>query len=408
MAAALDGQRLVVSAAEPGLVIVQQGEQIFAFPRKEDAGNEFIDPSATIFETKLDPGDIVALLSGGSFDDRDKTTRLSRAEVADIAGPRGAWVWIELEKAKKQDQRHRAGLLTAPEPEARRTWSATAKPADPLWTKGGTADGAIFQKPPAIDTLNKYRSASGDSFSRHARTRLPRGRPSVLLIGLAFLALLLVGGGFVFLYANRPQSAALPDPGIPQHTAALAAALAGTDPAAIEAALPAAERALTIGQRSNFAPEELALLENEILQAHDRLDGVLRMSDVTLVGRIPDGLADANPALAEAQGVLYLLDPGAFQLDPGKLTILGMPFSPTSTIRSLSAQTSADDVAGIVASDGSRLVALDSAGNATELGVTTWPEGIDPAAGLASGFQNRLYLLRSGERRNLCGRRAGQ
>ena len=36
--------------------------------------------------------------------------RLTRAEVADIAGPKGAWVWIELEKAKKEDQRHRAGF----------------------------------------------------------------------------------------------------------------------------------------------------------------------------------------------------------------------------------------------------------------------------------------------------------
>ncbi len=65
MTAALDGQRLVVSAAEPGLVIVQQGEQLFSFPRAAEAGDEFLDPAATIFETRLDPGDIVALLSGG-------------------------------------------------------------------------------------------------------------------------------------------------------------------------------------------------------------------------------------------------------------------------------------------------------------------------------------------------------
>lgn len=393
VAAAFDGQRLVVSAAEPGLVIVQQGEQIFAFPRKEDAGNEFIDPAATIFETKLNPGDLVALLSGGSFDDRDKATRLSRAEVADIAGPRGAWVWIELEQAKKQDQRHRAGLLTAPEPEAHRTWSATAKPAEPLWTKGAPADGAIFQKPPALDTLHRYRSASGDSFSRHARARLPRGKPSALIIGSILLALLLLGGGFAFLYANRPQAGALPSPEIPQHTAALAAALSNTDPAAVEAALPSAERALALGKQSELPSAELALLENEIMQAHDRLDGVLRMSDVTLVGRLPEGIAGHNPRLAESLGVLYLLDPGAYQLDPGRLTILGMPFSATSDIRSFSPQISADDPGGIIGSDGSRLVMMGGDGNATELGVTTWPDGIDPTAGIVSGFQNRLYLF---------------
>lgn len=399
VAAALDGQRLVVSAADPGRVIVQQGEQLFSFPRTKDAGDEFLDPAATIFETKLDPGDIVALLSGGGFTDRDGTARLTRAEVADIAGPKGAWVWIELEKAKKGDLRQRAGLRSAPEPEAQRIWSTTAKPADPLWAKGAPADGAIFQKPPAIDTLNRYRSTSGDSFSRGARARLPRGRPSALLIGAVLLAVLLVGSGFGFLYANRPQGVALPDPEIPQHTAALAAALSGNDPAAIEAVLPAAERALNIGKQTNLPDAQLAVLENEILQAHDKLEGVLRLGDVSLVGRLPDGAAERDPQLAEASGVLYLLDPGPYQIDLGGLTMLSVPFAPGSAIRSFSTQVAAADVAGIIASDGSRLVLMDFDGNATEIGVTTWPKGVDATTSLVSGFQNRLYLFdqQSGE-----------
>ncbi len=393
VAASLDGQRLVVSAADPGRVIVQQGEQIFSFPRKKDAGDEFLDPAATIFETKLDPGDIVALLSGGDFEDRDGSARLTRAEVADIAGPKGAWVWIELEKAKKGDLRQRAGFRSAPEPEAQRIWSTTAKPADPLWAKGAPADGAIFQKPPAIDTLNRYRSTSGDSFSRGARARLPRGRPSAMLVGAILLAVLVIGSGFGYLYANRPQGTALPDPEIPQHTAALAAALSGSDPAAVEAVLPAAERALNIGQQTNLPSEQLAVLENEILQAHDRLEGVLRLSNVSLVGRLPDGAGERSPQLAEASGVLYLLDPGPYQIDLGGLTMLSVPFAPGSAIRSFSTQVAAADVAGIIASDGSRLVLMDFDGNATEIGVTTWPKGVDATAGLVSGFQNRLYLF---------------
>lgn len=399
VAAALDGQRLVVSAAAPGLVIVQQGNQLFSFPRTAEAGDEFLDPAATIFETKLDPGDIVALLSGGSIADRTGETRLSQTEVAEIAGPKGAWVWIELEKARQQDSRHRAGLLSAPEPEAQRTWSATAKPADPLWTKHRTTDGAMFQKPPALDSLNRYRSMSGDSFSRSARTRLPRGRPSAWVIVGLLLALLLVGSGFAYLHSNRPQGVALPDPEIAQNTAALAAALAAGDPAAIEEALPVAERALAIGQRAELPPEQLAVLETEIMHARDQLDGVLRLRDVTLVGKLPESLLDRDPQLAESAGVLFLLDPTAFQVDLGTLTMLEMPFSPTSSIRSFSAQTSGDDVGGVVASDGSRLVLLGFDGTANEIGVTTWPKDVDPTIGLVTGFQNRLYLLdgQSGE-----------
>ncbi len=399
VAAALDGQRLVVSAAAPGLVIVQQGNQLFSFPRTAEAGDEFLDPAATIFETKLDPGDIVALLSGGSIANRTGETRLSQTEVAEIAGPKGAWVWIELEKARQQDSRHRAGLLSAPEPEAQRTWSATAKPADPLWTKHRTTDGAMFQKPPALDSLNRYRSMSGDSFSRSARTRLPRGRPSAWVIVGLLLALLLVGSGFAYLHSNRPQGVALPDPEIAQNTAALAAALAAGDPAAIEEALPVAERALAIGQRAELPPEQLAVLETEIMHARDQLDGVLRLRDVTLVGKLPESLLDRDPQLAESAGVLFLLDPTAFQVDLGTLTMLEMPFSATSSIRSFSAQTSGDDVGGVVASDGSRLVLLGFDGTANEIGVTTWPKDVDPTMGLVTGFQNRLYLLdgQSGE-----------
>ena len=347
VAVALDGQRLVVSAAEPGLVIVQQGDQIFSFPRRRDAGDEFLDPAATIFETRLDPGDIVALLSGGEFTDRDKSERLTRDEVANIAGAKGAWVWIELDKARKGDQRHRAGLLSAPEPEAQSTWSTTAKAADPLWTRTTTADGAIFQKPPAIDTLNRYRSMSGDSFSRGARARLPRGRPPALLIGLLLLALLLAGSGFAYLYSNRPQGSALPDPEIPQHTAALAAALAGEDLAALESALPSAERALSIGQQAHLPADELAVLQNEILQAHDKLDGVLRLGNITLVGRLPESILDHNPTLAESAGVIYLLDPTPYQIDLSQLTMLALPFAPGSSIRTFSTQVSATDAGGV-------------------------------------------------------------
>lgn len=395
VAAALDGQRLVVSAAEPGRVIVQQGKQRFIFPNAAEPGDEFLDPAATIFETKLDPGDIVALLSGGSLAGHAGETPLTRAEVADIAGPNGAWVWIELEKAKKIDPRQRAGLLSTPEPEAHRIWSATAKPADPLWTRNAASDGAIFQKPPALDTLNRYQRMSGDSFSRSARTRLPRGRPASWLVGLLVLALLLSAGGFAYLYSNRPQPTALPNPEIAEHAASLASALASGDPAVIEAALPAAERALTIGQRAELPAEELALLQNEVLQAHDQLDGVLRLSDVALVGRLPESLINHDPTLGESAGVLFLLDPTAYQLDPGTLQVLEMPFSATSSIRSFDAQTSADDVSGVVASDGSRLVLMGFDGTANEIGVTTWPKGVDATTGILSGFQNRLYLLDS-------------
>lgn len=393
VAAALDGQRLVISASDPGLVIVQQGEQSFSFPQKKHAGDEFLDPASTIFETKLDPGDVVALLSGGQTEERDPKQRLTQAEVAQIAGPKGAWVWIELEQPKKQDVRHRAGFLSLPEPEAQRTWSATAKPADPLWVKGVAADGAIFQKPPAIDTLNKYSGTSGDSFSRSARRRLPRGRPSLLLIASTLLVLLLVGSAFAFLYSNRPEGVQLPDPEIPQRTAELATALSSGDPAVIEAALPFAQRALAIGQRSKLPPEELALLENEILQAQDSLDGTLRLSNVQLFGRLPEGMSSDGLRLGESGGVLYLLDPQAFLIDPTKLTLLEMPFSPNAQVRSFSAQTSAENAAGVVLSDGSRLVLMNSDGDATELGVTTWPQGIDPTSGLLTGFQDRLYLF---------------
>lgn len=394
VAAALDGQRLVVSAVEPGLIIVQQGEQRFSFPRTKAAGDEFLDPTAAIFETRLDPGDIVALLSGGKLDDRNASERLTRTEVTEIAGPDGAWVWIELEKAPNHDLRHRAGLLSEPEPGIRGISSATAKPADPLWVRGGPADGAMFQKPPAIDSLRRYRNASTSaSLSRSARTRLPRGRPSALMVGAVLLALLLVGSGFGYLYANRPPAATLPDPEIPKHTAALAAALAGNEPAAIEAVLPAAERALAIGQKTNLPKDELAVLQGEILQAHDALDGVLRMSNVTMLGRLPDNLAERNPTLAESAGVLYLLAPGPYQIDLDRLTMLGLPFAPNSPIHDFDAQVAASNAGGVLASDGSRIVLLDFEGNATEIGVTVWPKGVDATTSLIASFQQRLYLF---------------
>ena len=60
VAAALDGQRLVVSAAEPGLVIVQQGEQLFSFPttRPKPATNFSIPP-----QPSSKPGSIPATSS---------------------------------------------------------------------------------------------------------------------------------------------------------------------------------------------------------------------------------------------------------------------------------------------------------------------------------------------------------
>ncbi len=88
--------------------------------------------------------------------------------------------------------------------------------------------------------------------------------------------------------------------------------------------------------------------------------------------------------------------------------MLWVPFSPRSAIRSFSTQVSADDVAGIIASDGSRLVLMDFDGNATEIGVTTWPKGVDATTGLVSGFPEPTLSLRPGERRNLGRRWAGQ
>ena len=35
----------------------------------------------------------------------------------------------------------------------------------------------------------------------------------------------------------------------------------------------------------------------------------LRLSDVTLVGRLPEELLDHDPQLAESAGVIFLLDP---------------------------------------------------------------------------------------------------
>ncbi len=104
-------------------------------------------------------------------------------------------------------------------------------------------------------------------------------------------------------------------------------------------------------------------------------------------------MADSDPQLGEVAGVLFLLDPSVYQIDLGNMSMLEMPFSPTSSIRTFSAQSSADDVAGVVASDGSRLVLMGFDGSANEIGVTTWPQDVDPSNGLFSGFQNRLYLL---------------
>jgi hypothetical protein len=120
---------------------------------------------------------------------------------------------------------------------------------------------------------------------------------------------------------------------------------------------------------------------------------VLRLSDVTLVGRLPESLLEGDPHLGESAGIIFVLDPSAFQLDLNSMTMLQMPFSASSSIRTFEAQTSADDVAGVVASDGSRLVLMGFDGTANEIGVTTWPKDVDPSEGLLSGFQNRLYLL---------------
>lgn len=393
VAAAFDGQRLVLSAASPGLVLVQQGEQLFGFPRVDETDNEFLDPSETVFETRLDPGDSVALLSGGTLEDRQRPGRLTQQDVAEIAGPRGAWVWIELEAPRPLDLRQQAGLRTRSEPEAQRIWSTTAKPAEPLWSRSRSHEPAIMQRPPAIDALQRHRSASGDSFRRGVRSRLPRGRPSLAMIVAALLVLLVIGSAFGWLYTNRPQGATLPDPEVARHAAEVAAALGSDDPAAIEAVLPSAERALRIAQQTDADAGDVMLLENQILQARDRLDGVLRLQNVAMVGRLPDGLSMDQVRLAESAGVLFVLDPRIYLVDTSQMSFIQAPFSPLSSIRNFGAQTSADEAGGIVASDGSRLVLIGYDGTATEIGVSVWPKGVDPTAGIVSGFQNKLYLF---------------
>jgi hypothetical protein len=407
VAAALHGERLAISASGAGIAIVQQGDRIYSIPeqvsdresmRYADAGPMGDKTTENrIYETRLEPGDVVALLSGGDFDPGRNTDsqRLTKERVAGLAGEQGAWVWIEIEPPPAGRGDRLLRLRSAPQEATPKIWTTSVQPAAPLWDRASAKGTGLFAKAPALDTLRKYDGGTRDSFGLVARSRMPRGHPPLLALALAVLLLAGAVAAAAFAFQQRSPGS-VSETAVTLQTQALGAALDGGNNDQIAALLPEAERILATASDSEAANHDLPILERQVQEANDRLAGIERISGMQLVGDLPMSIAAGQPGLAITREKLVLLSGKAYEIDPTSLKIMPMPydsdsaFDPEASLLSVPTSTGA-----ILSTDGTWLEEIDSNGQSSFIGSVTLPPGFNAETVRATGFQQKLYLLDS-------------
>ncbi|MCC6703886.1 MAG: hypothetical protein IT334_03350, partial [Thermomicrobiales bacterium] len=222
------------------------------------------------------------------------------------------------------------------------SFSSTA-PANPMVTPNvatGEARALAAQAPAPVlasDGPASIAPLSGDVFSRHVRQSsalreslrvwVPRGPWEAIplwSVGMVILVLLAFGGGARWYQAeqNRQSQA---DSYLAEADLQLSTLGISSDQDVLRAQVAAAEEALLRARESGATEEELAERQVALVEGQDRINGILRLENVELIGQIPADLEESGtPQLVRAGDHIYLIDGTVYRLDRGNGQLIRM------------------------------------------------------------------------------------
>ncbi len=129
--------------------------------------------------------------------------------------------------------------------------------------------------------------------------------------------------------------------------------------------LAVAQRAVDKALGKGSDSEVAAGWRNEIAQATDKANGVIRLGEISRIGSMPESFAGSNPQLLFAFNRIYLLADGVYEVGASDHQLLPV-LLPGDVIESTSfgtVQNAAADANGMLVSDGTSLFTLDRSGN---------------------------------------------
>jgi hypothetical protein len=410
--AAIEGSRLIIAVERPCLALLAQDGQVFALPDESILSDRIPTISRgsqdiVIYETTVDESDRLALLAAmGPVEDPGTLIETGDPDtLSEVAGPQGAFVWIEtgpeagLQHPQELPPTH-VGEPAIPAPVPREEFANAAKYAhtitstattSDMWNRRPSRNASLVYRPPGADALRRYRGERHQRLPNSLRARLPRGVPSSRSIALAIgaMALLVLLG--VLVESQRPEPTQSLGVTASEYAAALEDAVRAGDDDLVAALLPGAQATLDQGQRGRTTEGDLTALRHQVIAASDHLDGIARLEGPRRIGGLPGDLTEHQPRLIVAAGQVYLVAGGLFALDTDDRQLVAVQAFAGDDAPHL--RSGAGDISMLaVVTDHTVVFDSEATDGLAEVPVA-WPSDLPLESAFTAVFADRLYLL---------------
>jgi len=168
---------------------------------------------------------------------------------------------------------------------------------------------------PQTHGVELHRTVSTDRGESTWRTLLPRfpiAGPIVVLLMLVIVGALAYGVWSMWPAGETPQSDI--SGALGQVDQAILAAESATDVEDTERALDLAESALEVAESEGADEADIAPRRAAIIEARDEIDNVIRLSNLTRVGTLPEDLQGGGTQAQLTSGGLFLVNGGLYQI----------------------------------------------------------------------------------------------
>lgn len=256
---------------------------------------------------------------------------------------------------------------------------------------------------PGAHGVEAYRGAAVPMGDDTWRTRLPR-LPIRRSVGWAMLCLLLVGGLLLAIglrdHLFTSQGSYLDN--LVQVDRSIQDARGLSDAEAINRELSQAQRQLDAAEAAGAPPDTIAVRQRAITERLDEVNHVLRVSNVTRIGGLPEELKAGSTRLAWTPGGLFLADGSLYLLQPdGK--VIDRVLAQGSTVQGTSTTVGhlfnvAYDTDGLYTTDGVNIFVYgtDNTWHVVAMNEINNQGPWQPAP--IGAFSSNVYVLESGYR----------
>ncbi|MEZ4499782.1 MAG: hypothetical protein R2839_06815 [Thermomicrobiales bacterium] len=395
-ASVLADDQLYLAVIPPCQAVLWQDQEAVYLPTPGDRAKETpdADSAPAIMETRLSPGDRLALLASDRDAPPDAFVSSSTLETA--AGPTGSYVWLEVSDdaptVAVQDVRDPDEPLPPVPVEQIQASSVMPSHVRTDWKAQATGGPRLLQRPPGSDALRRYRSTGHGGTPSALRSRLPRGVPPTQVLGLIALALLLFSAVAYIAVTHRPERQHAESATPLEYSQAVATAIADEDIDQVTALLPGAHTLLERAGGDDANSAEAVALRMQIVAAEDFLNSVVRLEHPRRVGIIPESLLESNPSLIEAAGITYLLAGDLYVVDSAERQLVALlDLVPEESSGDLIA--GGGDISTLAMTSAAASYFFGDAVGGSKTVLPEWPSGFGLSAIDASVFRSRLYVI---------------